>query len=180
MRARCFLTDSYPACLSLPCFFVLLFVTPPSEQNFMTTMTPTAPDEESPLLGTQRGPAIGRTVRHEPEVITSAGPSNRGSRTPSVRNGMNINERSGVVKKTPLPWAQLSITLHLLLMEPLTSQVISPVSPSAGFLLIFCFGAVSHRPKGFNSVLKNPLSPSFRSLHPRSVRTTCAFAKSTR
>ena len=114
----------------------------------MTPTTPTVPDEESPLLGEQRDSAKRKIAGSEPEAATLARPSNQGSRTSSVRGGTNASERLGVTKKTPLPWAQFSITLLLLLTEPLTSQIISPVSSSAGFLK-FCFGIVLHRPKGF-------------------------------
>ena len=43
-----------------------------------------------------------------------------------------------MAKKTPLPWGQLSVVLFLQLAEPLTAQVISPVS----FSLIFRVGIV--------------------------------------
>ena len=89
------------------------------------------PNEETPLLGGQQVLASGGVAGHEPEVDTLAG-----SRTPSVEGRTNADGWSDVIKKTPLPWAQLSIVLFLELAEPLTSQVISPVSSSTGFLLI--------------------------------------------
>ena len=55
----------------------------------------------------------------EPEPAPLAGPSN-----PSADGG------SDVTKKTPLPWGQLSVVPFLQLAEPLTAQVISPVSLS--------------------------------------------------
>ena len=116
----------------------------------MTATTPPVPDEETPLLGGKQGPAIKRTTEREPETAVLAGPSNHTSLTPSIRGRTNADGGSDVVKKTPLPWAQFSIVLLLMLTEPLTSQVISPVSSSAVFFLIFCFGTILHRPKGFD------------------------------
>jgi hypothetical protein len=46
---------------------------------------------------------------------------------------MNAKEQSDVVKRTPLPWAQFSIVLFLQLAEPLTAQVIYPVSSPVMF-----------------------------------------------
>ena len=140
------ITNICPVCISFlrfSFFPLLLLLRLPREQIFMIPTTPTVPNEESPLLGEQRDSTKRRITGSEPEAATLAGPSNRGSRTSSVRSrgGTNASERSGVTKKTPLPWAQFSITLLLLLTEPLTSQIISPVSSSAGFLE-FCFGIV--------------------------------------
>ncbi|KAF9648963.1 MFS general substrate transporter [Thelephora ganbajun] len=68
-------------------------------------------------------------MESESEVVTLAGPSGQGSRTPSIKGKINANGGSEVVEKTPLPWAQLSIVLFVQLAEPLTSQVIYPFVP---------------------------------------------------
>jgi len=94
----------------------------------MTVTTLTAPDEETPLLHGQHRSAIGGVTEPNSEAVTLAGPSNQGSRASSVVGKTSPNRGSGMVKKTPLPWAQFSIILFLQLAEPLTSQVISPVS----------------------------------------------------
>jgi len=94
----------------------------------MTTTIPTVPDEETPLLGGQQVPSIGRITESESEATTLTGPSNQGSRTPSIKGRTNANRGSEAAKRTPLPWAQLSLVLFLQLAEPLTSQVIYPVS----------------------------------------------------
>ena len=112
----------------------------------MTTPT-TVPDEETPLLGGQQVSAIEGITEREPEVATLAGPSNQGSRTPSIKGKTNANGGSDTVKKTPLPWAQFSIALFLQLAEPLTAQVISPVSFLVGFVLTCYFRIVLHWPK---------------------------------
>ena len=94
----------------------------------MTTMIPTIPDEETPLLiGDQQVSTVGR---NESEVATLADPSNQSGRAISIRDGTNSDDESrlDVVKKTPLPWTRLSIVLSILLAEHLTTQVISPVS----------------------------------------------------
>lgn len=99
-------------------------------------MTTTAvPDEETPLLRDQRVSAIERVTDPEPEAVTLAGLANQSNPTPSVKGGRN--GRPDLVKKTPLPWAQFSLTLFLLLPEPLTAQVISPVSFSVISYLLF-------------------------------------------
>jgi len=87
-------------------------------------------NEETPLLGCQRASAIGRVAESESEVSTLAG-----SRTPSIKSRRNTDGGLDVVKKTPLPWGQLSIILVLELAEPLTAQVISPVSSLSSFAL---------------------------------------------
>ena len=68
----------------------------------------TVPDEETPLLG-----------RQQAATLTSLS-----NPTPSI----NGETKRDAAKRTPLPWAQFSITLFLQLAEPLISQVISPVS----------------------------------------------------
>ena len=88
--------------------------------------TTTVPNEETPLLGGQRHSAVGRAVEPESEVSTLAG-----SRTPSIK-GRSVDGGPDMAKKTPLPWGQLSIILVLELAEPLTAQVISPVSTMTG------------------------------------------------
>ena len=90
----------------------------------MATAIPISPDEETPLLGGQRVSAVGIITEPEPEATAQAGPSNQDSHTSSVGSETNTN----VVKKTPLPWAQFSLVMFLQLAEPLTSQVIYPVS----------------------------------------------------
>ena len=99
----------------------------------MITMIPTALDEETPLLGDQQPTTVGRISEREFEAATLAGSSS--GRAPNTEGRTNVNggSQSDVVKKTPLPWAQFSITLFLLLAEHLTPQVISPVSSSADF-----------------------------------------------
>lgn len=95
----------------------------------MTVAIPTTPDEETPLLGGNNVSAIEGVIYEsllDSEAATLAGPSCQGSRAPSLKGKAN-----GVyepIKKTPLPWAQFSIIMFLHLAEPLTSQVISPVS----------------------------------------------------
>jgi hypothetical protein len=91
------------------------------------------PDEETPLLGRQQVSAVGKISESESEAATLAGPSNQGSRISSIKGKTNVNGGSGVVKKTPLPWAQFSLVLCLQLAEPLTSQVIYPVSSPVRF-----------------------------------------------
>jgi hypothetical protein len=94
----------------------------------MTAPIQTAPDEETPLLTGNNVSAI------EPgsEAATVADPSTQSSRTPSVKRNANPDGVSKPTKRTPLPWAQLSIILFLQLAEPLTSQVIYPVSSALG------------------------------------------------
>ena len=100
-------------------------------------MTATAaPDEETPLLRDQHSSAVERVTDPEPEAVTLVGLSNQTSRAPSVKGGRNADGGSDAVKKTPLPWAQFSLTLFLMLAEPLTAQVISPVSSSIGSYLL--------------------------------------------
>jgi len=102
-------------------------------------MTTTAiPDEETPLLRDQRVSVTEMVTDPDPEAVTLAGLSNPSSLAPSIKHGRN--RRPEVIKKTPLPWAQFSLTLFLLLAEPLTAQVISPVSPQ--LFLVFSFGIV--------------------------------------
>ena len=90
--------------------------------------TTNVPNEETPLLGGQQVLTTRRVVEPESQVDTLAG-----GHTPSVKDRRNADGRPDAVKKTPLPWAQLSIVLILELAEPLTSQVISPVGPSIPF-----------------------------------------------
>lgn len=94
----------------------------------MTMAIPTEPDEETPLLGGQQVSAIWRTTESGSEATTLADPSNLDGRTSSIRGRTNTDGGSKAIKKTPLPWAQFSIILFLQLAEPLTSQVIYPVS----------------------------------------------------
>ena len=94
----------------------------------MTVTIPVVSNEETPLLGGQRAPALEVITESESESATLASPPNQGSCTPSVRSKTSANGGSDVIKKTPLPWAQYSIVLFLQLAEPLTSQVIYPVS----------------------------------------------------
>jgi hypothetical protein len=105
----------------------------------MTTTIPTLPDEETPLLGGQQASAVGRITEPEPDAATLACPSNQSSCTSSIGGKTNPKEGSNVVQRTPLPWAQFSIVLFLQLAEPLTSQVIYPVSsPVASFFPLWC------------------------------------------
>ena len=123
----------------------------------MTTATQTVPDEETPLLTGQQVPDTGNPAECEPEVATLAGPSSQSSRTPSIKGKKDAN---GVVKKTPLPWVQFSITLFLQLAEPLTSQVISPVSSSLGLSsYLLRWHRLSSMPsaEGIDRVLNNSL-----------------------
>jgi len=138
---------------------------PPTERTLMTVTTLTVPDEETPLLGDQRASATVEATEPGSGAATLAGPSNQGSPTPSVKGKAGVNGGSGVVKKTPLPWAQFSIVLFLQLAEPLTSQVIYPVSCSVGFFFSFSF--CSRVPMGFHRTLND----TFCSLHRKSVRT---------
>lgn len=121
----------------------------------MTVAGQTASDEVTPLLGGNSCSAI------EPssDVATTAGPSGQGSRAPNVKTKVNANAVSDPTKKTPLPWAQLSIILFLQLAEPLTSQVIYPVSSTLG--------------------VSSPRAqhPCFPSLHLRSVLIFCYICR---
>jgi hypothetical protein len=101
----------------------------------MTATIPTSPDEETPLLGGQKVSVVERIAELSPEAATLAGPSNHGSRTSSIGSKAKAKEQSNMVKRTPLPWAQFSIVMFLQLAEPLTSQVIYPVSFPAVFFL---------------------------------------------
>ena len=89
----------------------------------MTVKIPTAPNEETPLLGAQRTPEAGGIPGSDSETPTVASLSDQDGLAKSDSDGGAIT-----IKKTPLPWPQFSIVLFLLLAEPLTSQVISPVS----------------------------------------------------
>ena len=110
------------------------------------TTTPVI-NEETPLLRDQRVSVIERVTdpEPEPEAVTLADQS---SRTPSVKGGRNGSP--DVVKKTPLPWPQFSLTLFLLLAEPLTAQVISPVSSSVGLIFV----SVSFNTTGRGDLIK--------------------------
>ena len=99
----------------------------------MTVTIPTAPDEETPLLGGQRVSAVGRITESDSKAAMLPTPSNQGSRTASVKGKTNANGGTETAKKTPLPWAQFSIILLLQFAEPLTAQVIYPVSSLTGF-----------------------------------------------
>lgn len=88
----------------------------------------TARHEQTPLLSDQRTSAIKGITESESDATTLAAPSGRNSRRSSIRSKTNSNGGSEVVKKTPLPWAQFSIVIFLQLAEPLTAQVIYPVS----------------------------------------------------
>ena len=90
------------------------------------TTTP-VPNEQTPLLGGLHHSVIEGVAEPESEVSTLAG-----SRTPSIKGRNSVDVGPDVVKKTPLPWGQLSIILVLELAEPLTAQVISPVSTLVG------------------------------------------------
>lgn len=85
-------------------------------------MLPTIPDEQTPLL------AVDETSEPGSDGATLAGPLNQGSQTPSILGKGSCDGVSEANRKTPLPWAQFSIVLFLQLAEPLTSQVIYPVS----------------------------------------------------
>jgi hypothetical protein len=116
-----------------------LLAAPLTERILMTTTIPTLPDEETPLLGGQQVSAAGRITESEPEAATPGSLSSQGSRTSTIVGKTNADEGSDVVKKTPLPWAQFSIVLVLQLAEPLSSQVIYPVSSPVGVLFSLCF-----------------------------------------
>ena len=105
----------------------------------MTAAIPTLSDEATPLLGDQQVLAAVRIVEPEPEAATLVGPSSQGGRMLTIGDNTNASDGSGAVKKTPLPWAQFSIILVLQLAEPLSSQVIYPVSSPVGFFLLFFF-----------------------------------------
>ena len=94
----------------------------------MAVAIPTVPGEQTPLLY-GNGISVAEGISEsDSEVANLAEPVNRGSQTPSIKGKANGNGVSRANKKTPLPWAQFSIVLFLQLAEPLTSQVISPVS----------------------------------------------------
>jgi hypothetical protein len=113
------------------------------------------PDEETPLLGGREVSDVETVPEPDSEAITLAGPSHWSSRTSSLRWKHNSSRSQEAVERTPLPWAQLWIVLVLQLEEPLTAQVISPVSSILGHWFVFSGRAI------------NNLSPP--SLHPRSV-----------
>lgn len=120
------LQKSHAACLVIS-FLALSFSRslpylslPPTEQLLMAVTIPTVPDEETPLLGGQHLSAVARITKFEPGATTLTDPS-------------NPDAGSNPKKTIPLPWAQFSIVLFLQLTEPLTSQVIYPVSfPTGG------------------------------------------------
>jgi hypothetical protein len=89
-------------------------------------MTPTNPDDKTPLLKGEDASDTGKTSIPRPGAV--AGPPDPGSCVRSIDGEADVNGASKVVKKTPLPWAQLSVVLFLQLTEPLTSEVIYPVS----------------------------------------------------
>ena len=89
------------------------------------------PDEETPLLGGNQVSDVRRISESDSEGATLAGPSNQGSRTASIEG-----KPAEVVKKTPLPLAQFYLILFLQLAEPLTAQVISPVSSVPGYRFV--------------------------------------------
>lgn len=93
------------------------------------------PDEGTPLLGDRHAST---TEESELEAAMSTSPSNQSGRTLIIRGGANADgrSRSGVVKKTPLPWAQFSVTLLLQVADHLTAQVISPVSSPISFFFL--------------------------------------------
>ena len=101
---------------------------PLTERTLMALTIPTGPDEETPLLGGRQVSEITTITGLESEAVTLRGTSEEGSRTPSIKGKTSINEPAGVVKKTPLPWVQFCIVLFLQLPEPLTAQIIYPVS----------------------------------------------------
>ena len=94
----------------------------------MTLTIPNGPDEETPLLGGKQVSEIVNITEPESEASILGETSNEGSRTPSIKGRTNINKPAGVVKKTPLPWVQFCVVLFLQLPEPLTAQIIYPVS----------------------------------------------------
>lgn len=101
----------------------------------MTATILIAPDKETPLLGGKGVPAV-EVMMSVPssEAATLVGPSSQGSWSPSVKGSENASGILEPLKKTPLPWAQFSIVLFFQLAEPLTAQVIYPVSPTLGVL----------------------------------------------
>jgi len=104
---------------------------------------PSVPDEETSPLHGQRRSVIGGVTEPDSEAVTLADPSNQGSRTSNIIGKTSSNRGSGVVKKTPLPWAQFSIILFLQLAGPLTAQVIAPVSfffIRSSSMQFFCLG----------------------------------------
>ena len=111
------------------CSLPLSPCTPPFERSLMTLKIPTGPDEETPLLGGKAVSDIGRTSGPDRRDATLEEPPSLGSRTQSSNgNAADFGGVAEAVKKTPLPWAQLSIVLLSQLAEPLNSQVIYPVS----------------------------------------------------
>lgn len=90
-------------------------------------------DEGTPLLSDRHASAA-----EESELEAAISTSNQSGRTPIIQGEANVNgrSRSGVVKKTPLPWAQFSVTLLLQVADHLTAQVISPVSSPISFFFL--------------------------------------------
>ena len=107
--------------LTLPHHQYLSFLPSPNEQNTMPVAIQTAPNEETPLLKS-------RKISEPDSDVTLVEPLNQGSRTPSIKSKASVSLDSEAAKKISLPWAQFSIVLILQLAEPLTSQVIYPVS----------------------------------------------------
>jgi len=91
------------------------------------------PNEETPLLGGKEAPTTGLGESRGTRT-TGAGLSSQNSYTPGAEGRRNAYGGPDVFKKTPLPWAQLSIGLFLEAAEPLSSRVIFPVSPNRVFL----------------------------------------------
>lgn len=84
------------------------------------------PDEETPLLGRDSVSA----VTYGSEVVTAVDPTNQGDHTQDVKSKAGPDPEQ--TKRTLLPWAQFSIISFLQLVEPLTGQVIYPVSHTSG------------------------------------------------
>lgn len=110
----------------------------------MVVTIPTTPDEETALQDRKGVSATGGVILGaNPEVVTLELPLSQDSRTPSIEGNADACGVSEAIEKTPLPWAQFSVLLFLQLAEPLTSNVIYPVSPT----LDYCFG-ISNRALG--------------------------------
>lgn len=130
------LTGSILLSLHLSLSPLILWASPHSLRPKGAMKIPTAPDEETPLLGCREVQvAAGVVFKPNSEVVTLES-SSQNSQTPSIKCKAPASGVLELIKKTPLSWVQFSILLFLQLSEPLTSNVIYPMS----LTLDSCFG----------------------------------------
>ena len=105
-----------------------IFLSTPNSTHLVGRDTMTAPNEETPLLAANTVSA----TKPGSEVATAVSPPSQGSQTQGIGGKANADGTSEPIKRTLLPWAQFSIISFLQLVEPLTGQVIYPVSSPFG------------------------------------------------